>query len=300
MYEVLVEAMTMKLMVGTGHDIPLSEILIYIENIPIKNEYLLNKLTNISAVNPNSKIMQQAGVNRSIMEIIESPKAMMSKIIDYKLKEYGMFHENSPENQHKISYKILVFMEDLHWEIFKSSSSTRYIYFIYLVCLAKEQKMIPHIRRLIDDVHLTKNFFYDESISNKLVVHLYKNKMSGEPEYHKNSEYLRNILTLLPADNDIRKYIICEFEIANMLTTPLYKVKYPLSYNHVTLGMAELEHILSQLTVPDVLSINIEQLALMITAMESLNTSICDVLEDLEDDKSDMESMFIFIREDSS
>lgn len=36
MYEVLVRTMGYKLMVGTDEDIPLSEILIYVENIPIE------------------------------------------------------------------------------------------------------------------------------------------------------------------------------------------------------------------------------------------------------------------------
>lgn len=35
MYEILTEAMTFKLMVGTDEDIPLKEILIYIERVPM-------------------------------------------------------------------------------------------------------------------------------------------------------------------------------------------------------------------------------------------------------------------------
>ena len=35
MYCVLVDAMTLKMKVGTENDIPLDEILIYIENIPL-------------------------------------------------------------------------------------------------------------------------------------------------------------------------------------------------------------------------------------------------------------------------
>lgn len=36
MYEVLIEALERKLKIGTDDDIPIEEVLIYIENIPLK------------------------------------------------------------------------------------------------------------------------------------------------------------------------------------------------------------------------------------------------------------------------
>lgn len=38
MYEILVEALERKLKIGTGNDIPIQEVLIYIENIPFKDQ----------------------------------------------------------------------------------------------------------------------------------------------------------------------------------------------------------------------------------------------------------------------
>lgn len=38
MYNVLIDAMFLKLKVGTDNDIPIKEVLIYIENIPISKE----------------------------------------------------------------------------------------------------------------------------------------------------------------------------------------------------------------------------------------------------------------------
>lgn len=74
MYEVLVEAMTFKLMVGTQNDIPLKEVLIYIENVPMnKNREILSKLNFISDIDDNIDIIRAARVNMSIHEIMENP-----------------------------------------------------------------------------------------------------------------------------------------------------------------------------------------------------------------------------------
>ena len=115
MYSVLVDAMTIKLMVGTDDDIPLSEILIYIENIPIeKNNDVLNKLTTISAINRNAYIMQDARVNMSILDIIQNPQQLMIKIIDHLLQKFDMYNETVMERQFEISYQILANLEYLH------------------------------------------------------------------------------------------------------------------------------------------------------------------------------------------
>lgn len=86
MYCVLVDAMTLKMKVGTENDIPLDEILIYIENIPLqKNNNVLEKLAVISAINKNVALMQEAKVDMTVLEIMNSPQVLMLKIIDFLL-----------------------------------------------------------------------------------------------------------------------------------------------------------------------------------------------------------------------
>ena len=92
MYAVLVDAMTRKLMVGTPHDIPLEEILIYIENIPIyMNDDALMKLTTITAINRNTRILQEAKINMSVLQIMEKPQELMIKVIDHLIQRFGIY-----------------------------------------------------------------------------------------------------------------------------------------------------------------------------------------------------------------
>ena len=151
--------------------------------------------------------------------------------------------------------------------------------------MAERKSTVQHIRALINDQHLSKEFNDDTSIVESLVIYLYKAKLNEQPEYKKNFDYLRTILTLLPEDNEIREYIICEFEIANMLSSPMYKVQYPLSYRHSSLGMPELENVLSYLKADEVLAINIEELSTLIMQMYNLNSKICAALNFIDDEE---------------
>ena len=113
-----------------------------------------------------------------------------------------MYNETDMERQFEISYQILANLEYIHNEICKEESeSTFYIFFIYLVRLAERKSTVQHIRALINDQHLSKEFNYDTSIVESLVIYLYKAKLNEQPEYKKNFDYLRTILTLLPEDN---------------------------------------------------------------------------------------------------
>lgn len=84
MYEVLVRTMSYKLMVGTENDIPIDEILIYVENIPIdRGNEILTRLTLINDINKNVELLQEAQINMSVEEIINNPHIMISKVIDH-------------------------------------------------------------------------------------------------------------------------------------------------------------------------------------------------------------------------
>ena len=79
--------------------------------------------------------------------------------------------------------------------------------------------MLSHITSLVNDEHLSNEFGFDTSICENLVVYLYKSKLAIQPQYMKNEDYLRTLLLLLPEDNEIREFIICEFEIAKRLSS---------------------------------------------------------------------------------
>lgn len=67
MYKILVEAMTYKMMIGTENDIPLSEIIIYIQNVPLeKNNEMFSKLTVIHEIDENMELLSNAKINMSV------------------------------------------------------------------------------------------------------------------------------------------------------------------------------------------------------------------------------------------
>lgn len=67
MYKILVEAMTYKMMIGTENDIPLSEIIIYIQNVPLeKNNEMFSKLTVIHEIDENMDLLSSARINMSV------------------------------------------------------------------------------------------------------------------------------------------------------------------------------------------------------------------------------------------
>lgn len=84
MYKILVEAMTYKMMIGTDNDIPLSEIIIYIQNVPLeRNNEMFSKLTVIHEIDENMELLSNARINMSVKEIIENPQLVMTRLIDY-------------------------------------------------------------------------------------------------------------------------------------------------------------------------------------------------------------------------
>lgn len=115
MYEILTEAMTFKLMVGTEEDIPLKEVLIYIERVPMdKNSEYLSKLNFISIINENIDIIQAAHVNMSIHEILYNPSQLIGKLCEHLIIDLNVSHLETEEETLKKSYNILAKIQHLH------------------------------------------------------------------------------------------------------------------------------------------------------------------------------------------
>lgn len=53
--------------------------------------------------------------------------------------------------------------------------------------------------------------------------------MTNSPAYKESAPYIRELVSLLPADNRLRQYIEAELELAEMLTCADLTVYYPLS-----------------------------------------------------------------------
>lgn len=74
MYEVLITAMQFKLRIGGSADIPIDEVLIYLENIPIStnNTPVIQQLQLIQSISEESLLFRKMRLNMTIREIIDN------------------------------------------------------------------------------------------------------------------------------------------------------------------------------------------------------------------------------------
>ena len=68
MYEVLINAMLIKLKIGTGNDIPIDEVLIYIESIPLaeNNNSMMDHLVFIEQIKDQADKFRAMQLNMSL------------------------------------------------------------------------------------------------------------------------------------------------------------------------------------------------------------------------------------------
>ena len=74
MYAVLVKAMQFKIKIGSGNDIPVDEVLIYLKNIPIgsDNRQVIGELELVQRISEESELLKKMRLNMTIREIIEN------------------------------------------------------------------------------------------------------------------------------------------------------------------------------------------------------------------------------------
>ena len=75
MYAVLVKAMQLKLKIGSKDDIPIDEVLIYLENIPItshNNKQIIFELQQLQKISDEYATLKQMNINMTIREIIDN------------------------------------------------------------------------------------------------------------------------------------------------------------------------------------------------------------------------------------
>lgn len=73
MYGVLVKAMQIKMKVGSDNDIPIDDVLIYLENIPItsnQSKEIINDLEMIQKISEESAVFKDMKINMTIHEIV--------------------------------------------------------------------------------------------------------------------------------------------------------------------------------------------------------------------------------------
>jgi hypothetical protein len=84
MYEVLMKGMQIKLKLGSQKDIPISEVLIYIENIPFGSDNPISKeLKILQRINEEGEKFKRMKINMSIFEMIRNRDSVLYNSISF-------------------------------------------------------------------------------------------------------------------------------------------------------------------------------------------------------------------------
>lgn len=73
----------MKLKLGSDNDIPLDEVMIYVENIPLsKNNPVIEDLKTVERINEESERFKKMKLNMSLLQIIENCEDVVTALIN--------------------------------------------------------------------------------------------------------------------------------------------------------------------------------------------------------------------------
>ena len=85
---VLVKSCALKIRVGSENDIPIDEIMCYLENIPLeKGSLVLQELTKIQKIKENVERFQEIKINMTIDEIAKNCEKVINALIDQEIKK---------------------------------------------------------------------------------------------------------------------------------------------------------------------------------------------------------------------
>ncbi len=96
-YEVLVRGMQTKLKLGSSNDIPLEEVMIYVENIPLtKNNPIIEQLKTIQKINEEADRFKSIKINLSFLEIMEKEEYVISALLDEEIRKKEIMKSTDP------------------------------------------------------------------------------------------------------------------------------------------------------------------------------------------------------------
>ena len=120
MYEVLVEAMIIKLKIGSSNDIPIDEVLIYVENIPInnRNNFIINNLETIQKISEESDIFKKMRLNMTLREMIDNYEKVVEKMVEYEIKKHDILALENNKTIIARTYRILAEVQSIKEKIY--------------------------------------------------------------------------------------------------------------------------------------------------------------------------------------
>ena len=95
----LVKGMQNKLKLGSNNDIPLDEVMIYVENIPLtKNNPIIEELQTIQKINEEAERFKAIQINMSFLVIMEKEETVITALIDEEIKKKNVMEINNEED----------------------------------------------------------------------------------------------------------------------------------------------------------------------------------------------------------
>lgn len=143
------KGMQIKLKLGSDKDIPFSEVLIYIENIPLASSNpVVNELKILKNINEESEKFKKMRLNMSVFEMIRNRDGVLLNSVTYYIENSGL-RQNFEEG----------FVLAKSKEILDELSATRrniygpfddnVIVFIFMIKLLETIELIPFAKRII-------------------------------------------------------------------------------------------------------------------------------------------------------
>lgn len=88
--------MQLKLKIGSPKDVPIEEVIIYIESIPLsENNPVINDLEIIRVINLEAPRFRKIKLDMSIFDITKNPDKVLAAVTQHAIEDNNLMQENS-------------------------------------------------------------------------------------------------------------------------------------------------------------------------------------------------------------
>ncbi len=165
MYAVLVKAMQFKIKIGSGNDIPVDEVLIYLKNIPIgsDNKQVIGELELVQRISEESDTLKKMRLNMTIREIIENQESVIERLVLFLIEKHELLSIESAHSLLSSTYRVLAEAQSVKEKIY-GVEFNELAFFILLAKLLEEESRIHLAQHVLNDEYLNNYYYIDSKI----------------------------------------------------------------------------------------------------------------------------------------
>jgi hypothetical protein len=199
--------MQLKLKLGGENDIPMDEVMIYIQNIPLdRSNQIMAELVVMEAIKDEAHRFRDMRIGMSVKEIMDSADLVVGRIIAHEVAKRGVPQIASWEGFRRASFELLREVESVKLRIYGEGEST-VVMLIYLSVVLEQGEAVGWVARLLEDDELHGMYAVEQRAVENLVLYMYKWAFSRDSRYVANEAFLVRLLELLPEDSDCRVFM---------------------------------------------------------------------------------------------